>query len=295
MEESELLKSQGEGAYGKVFLVHHPYFGIVTAKVIQNENFEAREWESAGVLSQDATQMSPFIIRNIAAQTFDKMTVIILEYANIGNLFKLIKMNVDIPLPTVRVIMIQILEGLRFIHEKGLIHRDIKGGNILLHNPQGQGKVILKIADFGEAKLKEGNEHTLLLTKAGTPVYMAPELVLYGDNGKVNADTKVDIWSFGILVYQILTHTFPFKSVDYEDIRKFMVNRVLIRPPTITDNLLWDLLVRMLSFDRHTRISAAEALQHPFFTGEQAMREISPEQYQLAQLAHDSQRRGDQN
>ncbi|KAA6356920.1 MAG: hypothetical protein EZS28_047553, partial [Streblomastix strix] len=196
MEESELLKSQGfqvfktlgEGSNGKVFLVHHPEFGIVAAKVIQNENFEAREWDTAGIFVNDPPNIRPFIIQNIAAKGFDKMTVIILEYANIGSLKTLIDTNVDISIPVVRLIMNQLLEGLRYIHSKGLIHRDIKGGNILMHNPPGSGRVILKIADFGEAKLKTEINKTLLMTKAGTPPYMAPELIMVGDQGRVNTD-----------------------------------------------------------------------------------------------------------
>ncbi|KAA6392123.1 MAG: hypothetical protein EZS28_012352 [Streblomastix strix] len=64
---------------------------------------------------------------------------------------------------------------------------------------------------------------------------------------------------------------------------------------SFTDDLLWDLLVRMLQFDRKDRISAEIALQHPFFTGEQAMKEITPEQNQLAQTAQEAIQNGDQN
>ncbi|KAA6371428.1 MAG: putative AGC family protein kinase [Streblomastix strix] len=289
MEEYKLLKSQGflvqktigQGAFGRVYLVHHPQLGIVAAKVMDNQYFDASEWDIAGVLQQDPPQFRPFIINNILAKQFKQSTVLLIDYANCGNMKQLIDKNIDLPLNLVRVIMNQLR----------LIHRDIKGQNIMLHNPTGSGCVILKIADFGLVKVKKEDEQSTLMSVAGTKPFMAPELQLAPSNELQKADANVDVWSLGILMLRFITHSFPFNPHDPHNIRQFMVNRVLIRPPTITDNLLWDLLVRMLSFDRHTRISAAEALQHPFFTGEQAMREISPQQYQLA---HDSQRRGDQ-
>ncbi|KAA6360129.1 MAG: hypothetical protein EZS28_044344, partial [Streblomastix strix] len=103
------------------------------------------------------------------------------------------------------------------------------------------------------------------------------------------------MWALGILVYWMTTHSYPFNPRNDSSIIQFSANRVLTRPQLITDDLLWDLLVKMLCFDRIKRISASDALNHPFFTGEQAMREISPEQYQLSQNAQTSQRNGDKS
>ncbi|KAA6382553.1 MAG: putative serine/threonine-protein kinase unc-51 [Streblomastix strix] len=216
-----------------------------------------------------------------------------MEYSNSGTLFDLIKTNKNLPIPMIRVIMRQILQGLSYIHSKGLIHRDIKGGNILLHNPIGSGRVILKIADFGVAKTKTGNGVNIQVTVIGTEPYMAPEFILGDGQEKVNADAKVDIWSLGILLYKILTHEFPFKINSLVDQHQFMANAVLIRPWTIADNILWDLLQKMLQFDRNKRISAADALNHQFFTGKQAEREITIEQNQLSQIAYTALTNGD--
>ncbi|KAA6366289.1 MAG: hypothetical protein EZS28_038184, partial [Streblomastix strix] len=125
-EMRQLLKSQGfqifkkigHGTFGQLFLVHHPNLEeeFVAAKVIMNEDFDINEWDSAGILSKDRSQISPFIVRNILAKQFDKMTVILLEYSNLGTLFDLIKTQKDLPIPMIRVIMIQILQGLSYIH-----------------------------------------------------------------------------------------------------------------------------------------------------------------------------------
>ncbi|KAA6364676.1 MAG: putative CAMK family protein kinase, partial [Streblomastix strix] len=258
-----------------------------------NEDFDMNEWDSAGILSQDRSQISPFIVRNILAKQFDKMTVILLEYSNLGTLVDLINTQKDLPIPMIRVILRQILQGLSYIHSKGIIHRDIKGGNILMHSPPGSGRVILKIADFGEMKNAQNDlQKSIYMSQRGTNAYMAPDLFLANANNVTKADSKVDMWSLGMLLYQITTHTFPYNPHNEYEIQQFMWNRVLIRPPSITDNNLWNLLKRMLEFDRKVRISAPEALSHPFFTINQAQQEITKEQLQLAQASQINQRNG---
>ncbi|KAA6334352.1 MAG: hypothetical protein EZS28_053077, partial [Streblomastix strix] len=137
----------------------------------------------------------------------------------------------------------------------------------------------------------------MLMSRRGTNPYMAPCLFLGNDDELMRADSKVDVWSLGIVIYRMTSHSFPFDPNNDLDIKKFMEQysqtRVLIRPPTITDNLLWDLLKKMLSFDRTLRISASEALLHPFLTNVQSLKEITPEQMQLAQTAEKVQLNGD--
>ncbi|KAA6359310.1 MAG: hypothetical protein EZS28_045163, partial [Streblomastix strix] len=133
-----------------------------------NEDFDMNEWDIAGALSMNPYQISPFIVRNILAKQFDKMTVILMQYCNIGTLFDLVKTGINLPIAMIRVIMKQILQGLSDIHSKRIIHRDIKGGNILMHCPPGSGKVICKISDFGTAKQKkQGIQNSMLMSKRG--------------------------------------------------------------------------------------------------------------------------------
>ncbi|KAA6373355.1 MAG: putative MAP kinase kinase family domain protein, partial [Streblomastix strix] len=285
----------------QVYLVYHPYsnIGVVAAKVIRNEDFNEQEWNIAGIFEQDPPQMRPFVIHYILAKQFEKHTVILMDYCNISNLFDIIKTNIDLSISTIRVIMKQLLEGIRYIHSKNLIHRDIKGGNIMLHCQPGSGRVNLKITDFGVVKVNSGDEKTMQMTAIGTEPYMAPEFVLGNGEEQVRADSKVDIWSLGILFFKLASHRFPCGQLNIQSIITFMnkysQTKVLDRPQNIKNDLLWDLLVKMLQFDRKDRISAQIALQHPFFTGEQAMREIASEQIQLSQTAEQAKQKGDQN
>ncbi|KAA6391297.1 MAG: hypothetical protein EZS28_013177 [Streblomastix strix] len=231
MEESRLLESEGfqvfktigRGSFGSVFLVHHPQVGVVVAKVVNNDDFKLNEWKVAGILEDIRQEICPFIVRSILEKTFEKVTIILMEYANLG-----------------------VLYGLFYIHSKGIVHRDIKPGNIMLHSPLGSGRLIAKIGDFGEIKIKKQIDNLTLMTQRGTVPYMPPELFLAPDIQKVLCNQKVDIWSLGITFYQIVTHKFPFQSLSETDIKRFMgkykQTGILEQPDCIKDKNLWGLL-----------------------------------------------------
>jgi serine/threonine protein kinase/tetratricopeptide (TPR) repeat protein len=102
-------------------------------------------------------------------------------------------------------IAIQIAEGLQEAHEKGLIHRDIKSSNIMFSS-KGQ----TKITDFGLAKLSGQTKLTKTGTAVGTVAYMSPE-----QSRSIEVDRRTDIWSFGVLLYEMITGQLPFKG-DYD-------------------------------------------------------------------------------
>jgi uncharacterized protein (TIGR02145 family) len=129
------------------------------------------------------------------------MQIGIMEYANRGDLKSFIASNRDPRL--IHSILIEILRGLGYLHRKGMIHRDLKPQNILLSDSEGY--ITAKIADFGISKdVLAGNTQSSALL--GTIEYMAPEQfnpAAYGIDGKIG--TSVDLWSFGVLAYEIIT------------------------------------------------------------------------------------------
>ena len=102
-------------------------------------------------------------------------------------------------------IAIKIVEGLQAAHEKSIVHRDIKSSNIMITD-RGQ----VKIMDFGLAKIGAGSQLTKDHSTLGTTAYMSPEQTR-GDE----VDQRSDIWSYGVLLYEMLTGTQPFKG-DYD-------------------------------------------------------------------------------
>ena len=117
------------------------------------------------------------------------------------------KMTAEKPLPVEQAvaIAIQIAEALQAAHEQGIIHRDIKSDNIMLSDNSR-----VKVMDFGLAKLKGSLKLTKTGSTAGTVSYMAPEY-LQGHT----ADVRSDIFSFGVVLYEMLTSDLPFNG-EYE-------------------------------------------------------------------------------
>jgi serine/threonine protein kinase len=106
------------------------------------------------------------------------------------------------PLPLIEVlnVAVQVAEGLKTAHERGVVHRDIKPANIML-NREGQ----VRITDFGLASIEGGADLTRPLAILGTPAYMSPEQV----RGE-RTDGRTDIWSFGVTLFEMTTGRRPF-------------------------------------------------------------------------------------
>jgi calcium-dependent protein kinase len=109
-------------------------------------------------------------------------------------------------------ILHQILLGLNYMHKKNIIHRDIKPENILLES-KDVSKVVVKITDFGFAKCYDPYTFEGFDDVLGSPLYMAPEIVK-----KMKYDSKVDIWSLGVMAYIILSGKPPFSGKTRDEI-----------------------------------------------------------------------------
>jgi len=110
-----------------------------------------------------------------------------------------------------KVVVVQVVDALAYLHEQHVIHRDLKPENILIHSsfdtPQGTHYKV-KLVDFGLSKLiRDGL--SIARTFVGTPQYWAPEVLVAGENGS-EYDYRVDIWSLGILLYVMLAGSYPF-------------------------------------------------------------------------------------
>lgn len=130
----------------------------------------------------------------------------IMEYANAGDLKTFAQKNPDSPI--LYQLLQQVLNGLYFLHNKGIIHRDLKPQNILLK--EENGILTAKISDFGISRLIDSQTNSASLT-IGTIEYMAPEQFSpnkYGIEGKISSN--VDLWSFGIMVHELVTNKPPF-------------------------------------------------------------------------------------
>nr|AGE94927.1 nima-like ser/thr protein kinase [Encephalitozoon cuniculi] len=177
---------------------------------------------------------------------------IILEYLNYGSLHEMIEYLMEngyrVAGDLVWSVLAQAADGLRYLHSKQIIHRDVKPSNILMNRTLVQKEELLefKLCDFSLAKNLCGKESVCGIV--GTPSYMAPEVV----SGE-RYSTSVDIWSLGISIYELLTLRRPFEGRTRDELFRMIVQGGL--PHSICANREMERLVRRC-LSRTNRISA---------------------------------------
>lgn len=174
---------------------------------------------------------------------------IVLEYVENGSLANIVKKFGKFPESLVCVYITQVLEGLVYLHEQGVVHRDIKGANILT-TKEG----VIKLADFGVAT-KFGDEKDA--TVVGTPYWMAPEIIEL--NG---ASTASDIWSVGCTVIELLTGDPPYFDLGPMPALFRIVQDDYPPLPEGISPALKDWLMQCFQKDPILRISAQKLLKH---------------------------------
>lgn len=156
----------------------------------------------------------------------------------------------------------ELVVGLKCMHDRGLMHRDLKSANILL-----DGTNSIRIIDFG---MSRPITH-LMTSMVCTLWYRAPELLEYGEkNVYAKYSTKVDIWSIGIILLEMLLGYAPCKSNSEVEQYK-IIRRDLSDMNTkfyFLDETVKNLLIQMLKIDPRERIGIEEILQHPFITSD---------------------------
>ena len=165
---------------------------------------------------------------------------------------------------TTKFIMKQIFEALQYIHKKNIAHRDLKPENILITNSDdffaSNGKVIprVKIIDFGLASMS-GNDQ-LLTTYCGSLQYVAPEIV----KRQPYVGSKADMWSSGVILLTMLLGRHPFESNNMKTLMSRIVTGEFELPKSCS-KIAAELVDLILNVNPDERISADEALKHPFF------------------------------
>lgn len=199
-----ILSLLGEGGMGEVYLAsdqktsQQVAIKILARQLSTNpESLERFRREAETLRQLD----HPNIVKFIDAFSHEGQYVIVMEYVPGGSLHELIKKG---PLPIERAhrIALELCDALIRSHHLNIIHRDLKPENVLL-NADGKPK----LADFGVARLEEGTRMTRTGTQVGTPYYMAPEAW-----GGKPLDAQADIWSLGIMLFEMLAGRVPFNG-----------------------------------------------------------------------------------
>ncbi|OCT48958.1 hypothetical protein CLCR_04536 [Cladophialophora carrionii] len=230
---------------------------VVKAKVEQKKMMEKFRTE----LQIHAKMHHPNIVEFLRAFTIDEHTYVVLQMCPNGSLTEMVKVRTCLSLPEVRRYMIQICGGVKYMHKRSVIHRDLKMGNIFL-----DARMNIKIGDFGLAAVM-ADEHDRRTTLCGTPNYIAPEILSKSSNR--GHDNKVDTWAIGVICYAMLMGTPPFQSKTQQEI--YTKLRTLeyewkIDSKNYIPQQAKDFVASCLNLNSAERPEMDELVEHEFFT-----------------------------
>jgi serine/threonine-protein kinase len=211
----------GEGGMGIVYLAEHPVIGRkVAMKAIHPELSRNPEVVSRFVTeAKSVNQIGNEHIVDIHdfGTSPDGEFYFIMEFLQGDALVDRLKRSAPLDAGRALAIAAQVADALGASHQHGIIHRDLKPENIFLIN-KGHAVDFVKVLDFGLAKLTQGEDKVSHKTRTGsvmgTPYYMAPEQC----EGKANIDHRADIYSLGVILFEMLTGKVPFGGEGYGEI-----------------------------------------------------------------------------
>lgn len=158
------------------------------------------------------------------------------------------------------------LSATAYLHDHGIVHRDLKPENLLFRTPEDNADLL--IADFGLSRIMDEDQFHVLTTTCGTPGYMAPEIFKKTGHGK-----PVDVWAIGVITYFLLCGYTPFdRDSNLEEMQAILIADYRFEPVEYWRGVSQeakDFVTRCLTIDPTKRITAHEALQHPFVAGRQ--------------------------
>ena len=250
----EIFQTIGEGQFAKVKLALHVLTKeVVAIKVIQKTNESSsslKEWNQE--VNRLKTVNHPNIVKLLEVIDTEEALFIVMEYISGGDLFTYLEAKGRVMEGEARGLFRQLVSALQHCHQRGVVHRDLKLGNLLLDANNN-----VKISDFGLSN--QWHPQKKLDTFCGSPAFMAPELFLR----RPYTGPEVDVWSLGVILYNMVTGSLPFRGQDFWELRQHVL-RGQYHVPKSLSNEITDLLDRMLMLDPTNRSSLDDVWQHPW-------------------------------
>ncbi|KAG8856136.1 hypothetical protein FRB91_001195 [Serendipita sp. 411] len=260
-----LLQTLGEGEFGKVKLGLHTHWAEeVAVKLIRRGSVEndVRMQKIRREIAVLESLHHPNIVRLYETIETDKYIGIILDYASGGELFDHILAHRYLREKDARKLFAQLISAVWYIHQKKIVHRDLKLENLLLDRNRN-----IIVTDFGFANRFEHRTDDLMQTSCGSPCYAAPELVI-SEGSYVGS--AVDIWSCGVILYAMLAGYLPFdddpenpEGDNIQQLYRYILNTPLTFPEHVSEEAR-DLLHKMLVPDPTQRSTLKTVMEHPW-------------------------------
>ncbi|KAI0002482.1 hypothetical protein BJV74DRAFT_816063 [Russula compacta] len=241
----------GEGAYGKVRLGTHR---LTSTRVAIKQIPKALSATLTREIHHHRQLHHPHITQLYEVIATENSIWLVTELCSGGELFDYLTEKGRLSEEETRHIFGQICLAVNYLHEKGIVHRDLKLENVLLDE-----RCRVKLGDFGFTR--EFDRGTYLETYCGTTGYAAPEML----EGKKYLGPEVDVWSLGVILYCLLTGGLPFDHDDESVMRAMVIRGVFEDPEWLSDHIR-DLVRKILQKDPVRRITIPQILAHPWFT-----------------------------
>ena len=253
-----IKKTLGTGTFSVVKLgMHRITQKKVAIKILDKNKIESKDdLERIIREMQILTEMDhPNVIKVFKIYEEENNFSIIMEYCEGGELFNYIVKKRRLSEDESSFFFYQLINGIEYIHSKGIAHRDLKPENLLI----GQNK-ILKIIDFGLSNFYDGQKR--LETPCGSPCYASPEMV----KGKKYDGFNIDIWAIGVILFAMLCGYLPFE--DDENDNNVLFDQIIknrIDYPPFLSSLSLDMIKKLLVSDPLQRITIDEIKAHEFY------------------------------
>lgn len=266
IDRYQIVKTLGEGSFGKVKLAYHLATNSrVALKIINRRTLQKADMQ--GRVEREISYLRLLRHRHIiklyeVIKSKDEI-IMVLEFAG-KELFDHIVQKGRMHEDEARKFFQQIISAVQYCHKHKIVHRDLKPENLLLDN-----KMDIKIADFGLSNIMtDGN---FLKTSCGSPNYAAPEVI----SGRLYAGPEVDVWSCGVILYVMLVGRLPF---DEESIPELFhrISQGVYNIPDFLSAGARNLLKKMLIVNPMDRITVEKLIKDPWFTTNLAA-ELFPE------------------
>ncbi|XP_075445739.1 serine/threonine-protein kinase SBK1-like [Ascaphus truei] len=263
-EHFHVIKELGRGSYGSVMMVKDKN----TDKMMAMKLLDKKRTTQRGFLMEFSVSFflssHPNVIGSygLAFQTCEHF-VFAQELSPVGDLLSLIQAPVGIPEAAAKRCAVQISSALEFMESKGLVHRDIKPDNILVFDKECH---CIKVSDFGLTHL----QGTAIRPLKGKVPYMSPELCQLAKCDTLEADSSLDVWAFGVVLFCLLTGEFPWRVAlptdqRYSRFADWQNSPIVADPPSPWNRLTTAVLKMfrtLLAIDPKERRKATEVLNY---------------------------------
>lgn len=256
---------------------------LFACKIIDKRQVELK---FSGILDQFNIEISvlkslnhPNIIKLIDSFETKDRIYMVMEHMEGGELFDYVVKKGTLSEEEASVIVRQIISAVDHMHNLNIIHRDLKPENLLLTFPKSSDGSTssnfpqIKLIDFGLAKILNEEEFNVASSFLGTKGYLAPEMLQ-----RHQYDKSIDMWALGVIVFVLLCGCLPFDDnnniINEEDAKKMFILKF---PKWVNNNLsvsAKDLLYKLLEINPRKRITASEALAHPWVSGKEINKNV---------------------